>query len=185
MCIRDRLIDELMFYSKIDTNKIPYVFSKINVASYFGDCAEEVGLDMESRNIDLGYFNYVDEDVVVIADAEQLKRVINNIISNSVKYIDKKRGIINIRIRDDGDFIQAVSYTHLDVYKRQEQDTHQGHMYGGVWRGGECRPSSARIGEGAIIQRLRNLLTIRGFKLQERKIPSQRSGRRRGDLNVT
>ena len=103
----DRLIDELMFYSKIDTNKIPYVFSKINVASYFGDCAEEVGLDMESRNIDLGYFNYVDEDVVVIADAEQLKRVINNIISNSVKYIDKKRGIINIRIRDDGDFIQV------------------------------------------------------------------------------
>ena len=52
----DRLIDELMFYSKIDTNKIPYVFSKINVASYFGDCAEEVGLDMESRNIELGYF---------------------------------------------------------------------------------------------------------------------------------
>ena len=45
----DRLIDELTFYSKIDTNKIPYTFSKINVNSYFGDCAEEVGLDMESR----------------------------------------------------------------------------------------------------------------------------------------
>ena len=27
----DRLIDELTFYSKIDTNKIPYTFSKINV----------------------------------------------------------------------------------------------------------------------------------------------------------
>ena len=104
----DRLIDELMFYSKIDTNKIPYVFSKINVASYFGDCVEEVGLDMDARNIELGYFNYVDEDVMIIADAEQLKRVINNIISNSVKYLDKKKGIINIRIKDDGDFIQVV-----------------------------------------------------------------------------
>lgn len=41
----DRLIDELTFYSKIDTNKIPYNFSKINVAEYFGDCVEEVGLD--------------------------------------------------------------------------------------------------------------------------------------------
>ena len=42
-----------------------------------------------------------------IRDAEQMKRVINNIISNSVKYLDKKKGIINIRIKDDGDFIQV------------------------------------------------------------------------------
>lgn len=103
----DRLIDELTFYSKIDTNKIPYTFSKINVARYFKDCVEEVGLDMEARGIELGYFNYVDEDVLVIADAEQMKRVMNNIISNSVKYLDKKKGIINIRIKDVGDFIQV------------------------------------------------------------------------------
>lgn len=103
----DRLIDELTFYSKIDTNKIPYTFSKINVAGYFKDCVEEVGLDMESRGIELGYFNYVDEDVTVIADAEQMKRVINNIISNSVKYLDKKKGIINIRLKNEGDFIQV------------------------------------------------------------------------------
>ena len=103
----DRLIDELTFYSKIDTNKIPYTFSKINVGQYFKDCIDEVGLDMESRGIELGYFNYVDEDVVIIADAEQMKRVINNIIGNSVKYLDKKKGIINIRIKDVGDFIQV------------------------------------------------------------------------------
>lgn len=103
----DKLIDELTFYSKIDTNKIPYTFSKINVAGYFRDCIDEVGLEMEARNIELGYFNYVDEDVVVIADAEQMRRVINNIISNSVKYMDKKNGIINIRIKDVGDFIQV------------------------------------------------------------------------------
>ena len=103
----DRLIDELTFYSKIDTNKIPYTFSKINVASYFRDCVEDVGLELDASNIELGYFNYVDEDVMVIADAEQMKRVINNIISNSVKYLDKKRGIINIRIKDVGDFIQV------------------------------------------------------------------------------
>ena len=104
----DRLIDELTFYSKIDTNKIPYNYTKINVAEYFGDCLEDVGLDMETRGIELGYFNYVDNDVMIIADAEQMKRVINNIIGNSLKYLDKKKGIINIRIKDDGDFIQIV-----------------------------------------------------------------------------
>lgn len=102
----ERLISELTFYSKIDTNKIPYAFAKINVADYFGDCIDEVGLDLEARNVELGYFNYVDEDVQVIADAEQIKRVINNIIGNSLKYMDKKKGIINIRILDVGDFVQ-------------------------------------------------------------------------------
>ena len=87
-----RPIHELTFYSKIDTNRIPYTYSKINVAQYFRDCIEEVGLDMEARGIELGYFNYVDEEVLIIADAEQMKRVINNIISNSVKYLDKKKG---------------------------------------------------------------------------------------------
>lgn len=103
----DRLIDELTFYSKIDTNRVPYVFTKINVASYFKDCIDEVGIELEAKNIELGYFNYCEDDTLVIADAEQMKRVINNIISNSVKYLDKRRGIINIRIKDRGDFIQV------------------------------------------------------------------------------
>lgn len=101
------LINELTFYSKIDTNKIPYTFSKINVFEYFADCVEEVELELEAQNIDLAYFNYVEEDVRIIADAEQLRRVINNIISNSVKYMDKPKGYINIRVKDVGDFIQV------------------------------------------------------------------------------
>ncbi len=68
---------------------------------------EDVGLELESKNIELSYFNYVDEDVQVIADAEQIKRVINNIISNSIKYLDKQKGYISIRVRDVGDFIQV------------------------------------------------------------------------------
>lgn len=102
----DRLIDELTLYSKIDTNRIPYTFAKINIADYFRDCVEEMSIELEARNIDLSFFNYLDDDVIVIADAEQLRRVINNIIGNSAKYMDKKKGIINIRLKDVGDFVQ-------------------------------------------------------------------------------
>lgn len=103
----DRLINELTFYSKIDTNRIPYTFSKIHVSDYFEDCVEELSLELESQGIELAYFNYLEEDTVIIADAEQLKRVVNNIISNSIKYMNKPRGIINIRLKDVGDFIQV------------------------------------------------------------------------------
>ncbi|MBQ2282681.1 MAG: HAMP domain-containing histidine kinase [Agathobacter sp.] len=106
-CEMDTLINELTIYSKIDTNRIPYNFAKINVAEYFGDCAEEIGLDLESKRIGLAYYNYVQEDVIIIADPEQLRRVINNIIGNSVKYMNKAHGFINMRIKDVGDFIQV------------------------------------------------------------------------------
>lgn len=103
----DTLINELTLYAKIDTNRIPYNFAKLNVSEYFDDCVEEIGLDLEAKNIGLAYFNYADEDVQIIADPEQLRRVINNIIGNSVKYLDKQKGFINIRIKDVGDFIQV------------------------------------------------------------------------------
>ena len=102
----DHLINELTFYSKIDTNRIPYTFSKLNVEDYFGDCAEEVGLELETRGIELVYANYVEGDVQVIADGEQIRRVIHNIIGNAIKYMDKPKGIIQIRVKDVGDFIQ-------------------------------------------------------------------------------
>ena len=102
----DHLINELTFYSKIDTNRIPYTFGKLNVEDYFADCAEEVGLELETRGIELVYANYVEKDVMVIADGEQIRRVIHNIISNAIKYMDKPKGIIQIRIKDVGDFIQ-------------------------------------------------------------------------------
>ena len=103
----DHLINELTFYSKIDTNRIPYTFSKLNVEDYFSDCAEEVGLELETRGIELVYANYVESDVLVIADGEQIRRVIHNIISNAIKYMDKPKGIIQIRVKDVGDFIQV------------------------------------------------------------------------------
>ena len=103
----DHLINELTFYSKIDTNRIPYTFSKLNVEDYFNDCAEELTVEMETRNIELVYANYAEKNIQIIADGEQIRRVIHNIISNSIKYMDKKKGIIQIRVKDVGDFIQV------------------------------------------------------------------------------
>ena len=103
----DRLINELTFYSKIDTNRIPYNFNRLNVAEYFDDCADDVGLDLRGRDIQFSYINTVDPETLVIADAEQMTRVINNIIGNSVKYMDKKEKRVELRVRDAGDFIQV------------------------------------------------------------------------------
>lgn len=100
------LVDELSFYARIDSNTIPYSFKEINLSEYFSDCIEELNCDLEIKNIELVFENETDPDTMVIADAEQLKRVINNIIGNSIKYIEKNKGRIRIHLKDIGAFIQ-------------------------------------------------------------------------------
>ena len=106
-CDMDRLINELTFYSGIDSNRIPYHFHKLNVTDYFSDCVEEVGLELESMNIKLNYTNLIDPETLVIADPEQMKKVINNIVGNSIKYMDKEKGVIDIRLEEDNDSIRV------------------------------------------------------------------------------
>lgn len=102
----DRLINELTTYSGIGTNKIPYHFHVLNISDYFSDCIEEIGLDLEAKSIHLNYTNLAPPDTCVVADPEQFKKVINNIISNSVKYIGHDHGVIDIRILDENESVR-------------------------------------------------------------------------------
>lgn len=104
----NNLINELTLYANIDNDRIPYDFHVLNVAGYFGDCVEELGMEMESKNIRINYANLTSPDTEIVADAEQLKRIVNNIVGNSVKYLgrDDGTGQIDIRILDEVDAIR-------------------------------------------------------------------------------
>ncbi len=102
------LINELSLYSKIDTNRIPYNFQPVNVEAYFMDCAEELGMELKTQQIEFLYSNFTSSDTQIIADPEQLERVIHNIVSNSVKYRGSQTHlVITMRLQDVGDFIQV------------------------------------------------------------------------------
>ena len=105
----DKLIDELTIYSRLDANRILYTFIKLNISDYFDDCCDEIGTELDAAGIELNYRNHITEPAIIVADPEQLKRVINNIISNSVKYMaEGRKGKIDIDLYDEGDYIHIV-----------------------------------------------------------------------------
>jgi signal transduction histidine kinase len=106
----DHLINELSFYSKITTNRIPYAFDKISARNFFDDAANEYRDELQAKNVEFSYLNSVNPDVEIIVDAEQIERVLNNIISNSLKYMDKAEKKIAMQVTEDnGEVRIAVS----------------------------------------------------------------------------
>ena len=103
------LVEELSLYAKINEDSLLYNFTSVDVDDYFTDCIEEIKEDMDILDIELEYKNNLCEGVKVVADPEQLKRVIDNIINNSVKYFDKHPGNISVSIDEYGDsYIQIA-----------------------------------------------------------------------------
>ena len=63
-------------------------------------------MDMENKGITFRFQNSVERDTDIIADPEQISRVIHNIVNNSVKYMDKPEEFISLTVRDAYDFVQ-------------------------------------------------------------------------------
>ena len=156
----DRLINELTYYSKIDTNRMPYTFTKISVKEYFEDCREELELELERERVKFIYNDKLKENALIIADAEQLRRAIHNIINNSVKYMDKPERIIEMRLSDAGDFIQVdIEDNGKGIAKKD-----QAKVFDRFYRTDASR-NSTRGGSGIGLSIVRKILEDHGGKV--------------------
>lgn len=143
----DSLINELSLYTNINNNAIPYEFHRVSVKDYFNDCMEEIHATLMSKDMKLTYKNYCDDDVMVIVDPDQLKRVINNIVTNSIKYMDKEYGQIDINIYDnDAEVKIAISDNGRGIDSESLP-----HIFDRMYRADSARQSRGGSGLGLAI----------------------------------
>ncbi|MFD1134832.1 sensor histidine kinase [Paenibacillus urinalis] len=121
----DHLIEQLFTFSKLEFNGAPLDLREINIEAYMKDYTEELQYDMEQMGIRLTYYSDLQSPVIVHADPKQLKRAVENIVQNSIKYMNNpdgqialslhpsdEKGVI-IRIEDDGPGIPAEHVPHI------------------------------------------------------------------------
>lgn len=145
----DNLISELTFYSKIDTNRIPYAFARVDVRPFFDDAAEDIALELDGENVTFSYDSNVPAGTQIIADREQIRRVISNIISNSLKYMDKPERKMAMRVRDAGDFIRVgIRDNGRGIAKKDLE-----HIFNRFYRADESRNTQGGSGIGLSIVR--------------------------------
>lgn len=98
----DKLIDELFLYSKLDLQKEPFNFEKIDLREFLAQGTEDLQFDLDKAGFKLD-LDLAECPVMVIADREKLKRVIINIMTNSINFMDKEAGKIGITLQDGPD----------------------------------------------------------------------------------
>ncbi|OKL37868.1 sensor histidine kinase [Domibacillus mangrovi] len=128
----DSLIDELFLFSKLDLKKEPFTFEKVELNHYMSDFVEELYLDLLQQGIQID-LHLMDQPIYVTADREKLKRVMANVISNCVKYMNKDQkniiislheGMENVTVQttDNGHGIEPSALPYIfDRFYRAEQ----------------------------------------------------------------
>lgn len=120
----DKLIDELFLYSKLELEKVTFHLEEVDLYSFFADFVDELAFQLEKERGSAKLFAHKDDSFLVTADREKLKRVVTNIIQNSLKYIDKEKKEIKVyltscddkvtvEIKDNGIGIEKKDLAYL------------------------------------------------------------------------
>ena len=155
------LLNELSIYSKIDTDRIPYNFVPLDVGEFFQSCNEEVGMDLANQDIGLSYYNELPKGCAVIADPEQLTRVIHNIVGNAVKYKKPEGNLsISMRLRDAGDYVQVEIEDNGQGISKEDLP----HIFDRLYRGDKSRTTKIK-GSGIGLSIVKKIISDHGGQI--------------------
>ncbi|MNS04703.1 Sensor histidine kinase YycG [compost metagenome] len=98
----DHLIDELFLYSKLDLNRLPFHFEQINLKSFLLDWSEELLFELNKQGVEFDSDIQVAEETKISIDRDKIRRVFSNIISNSLKYMNKAEKEIELKAYEAG-----------------------------------------------------------------------------------
>ncbi|NLL05610.1 MAG: HAMP domain-containing histidine kinase [Clostridiaceae bacterium] len=96
----DRLINDLTFFSNQTLKKVPFNFARVNLKIFIEDLIDEYEFELGKLGISIKCDYNLPNNTLVKADSEKLKRVVSNILENSIKYMDKENGQIKIDVQD-------------------------------------------------------------------------------------
>lgn len=133
----DNLVNNLSIFSKLELSRLEFSFAEGDLRELLYDTLESCRLDLDSVGIHLEA-ELGNEPLIVRMDAEKIRRVLSNIIENSIKYrrpeserltvtARKSGGSVYVFIEDDGMGIDPAELNKVfdSFYRTDESRTSQ------------------------------------------------------------
>ncbi|GIN69556.1 two-component sensor histidine kinase [Bacillus sp. J14TS2] len=102
------LIDDLLVFSKLDVQKWPFSFEYIDLKRFLVHFVEEYQLDLEQKYINLTLEDIYLNKAIVRMDVQKIRRVLDNIIQNSIRYMNKDKKQIMIFAKQEIDEVRIT-----------------------------------------------------------------------------
>lgn len=158
-CEMEGLIDQLFLFAKLETGNLPFYFKPMPIRNYIVTLLDSLENDLQNNHAVINLASDCGAQKVLL-DGEQMRRVISNILYNSVKHnTDKEICIvvtlyqegnsIFIRIKDDGAGVSEEQISRL---------------FDSFYRGDEARGNPAS-GSGLGLSIAKMIVTAHGGKI--------------------
>jgi PAS domain S-box-containing protein len=137
------IISDIIDLSQLDAKIIKLNEKKFNLVKLLNQLVESNLLKLESSNVNLHFNNNISEsdtDAIVKSDEARVSQIINNLISNAIKFTsegsitistEKKENGIEIRVKDTGIGIAPENY-HLIFQRFTQIEIDMSRRYGGL-----------------------------------------------------
>lgn len=96
----ERLVDELLYYSKLDLKKEPYSFEQTDLLLLLRHIVDELAIEFDNKQVEVMWHIPSSKPIYMLIDQEKLKRVIFNLLDNCLKYISETEPQITITVID-------------------------------------------------------------------------------------
>lgn len=115
-----RLVNDLLDVARIDQKRLILRKEPVDLVNITNKIINEVETLAKSRNIEISFNVAKKKMPLVLGDPERLKLVVENLISNSIKYITK-RGKIDIKlVKKDSSLIFSIRDNGVGIPEEQQ-----------------------------------------------------------------
>ncbi len=115
------LVDKTVDLARLNSTKIEIVVEDTNLLSEINTIIENSQVFLDENNISIE--NKIGEKIFVKADRLRFGELLNNLITNSIKYTPDSGGEITIDAKEEGDFV-TISVKDTGIGIKQERIIH-------------------------------------------------------------
>lgn len=115
----NRLIDKILDLEKFETGKQKIYLSKNNICKTINNTLESLNQLILNKNISIE-FEKKSKEIKAFYDEERLIQVLNNLISNAIKFCADANGKIKIDITEDNEFIAVSIHNNGKEIKQED-----------------------------------------------------------------
>jgi signal transduction histidine kinase/ligand-binding sensor domain-containing protein/DNA-binding response OmpR family regulator len=153
-----QIVNQVLDFDKVDTNKLQMEISSNNLASYFKEKIISFQLLAEDQGIVFKH-NIPDYDVYAMFDVDKMDMIIDNLISNAIKYTNCKGCVELIVGVNEKEWTLKLSDTGIGIPKKDRKNLFK------MYYRADNAVNSRKPGSGLGLMLIQNLVRLHRGKI--------------------